>query len=431
MTGSYPQAMIIRRVTYLILITFCSFLNYSCADLDVEYKTDPDLECALSDPDQVMALAGTSFRTLHNMIQGYESLAWTMGAMADQLTSPWCRTRDLSWEPRINSFSNQINHCNYFQLYGQWDESYKVISYANSILCWLEEQKDKGIVNEETDLLESFSLFVRGVSYGYLGLIFDQAVEVRYGSDYTQYLIKPWDEIVDLSLEMMDRVIQISDSHSFQIPPEWMGGQAMSNVELSQLANGYAARILAYSSRTRDQNSQVDWNRVLKYAENGHTWDFAPLLGDTYDWDDMYTVYATAEGWTRVDMRIINLMDHDYPSRWPQDNVSWNTPDGMDPGEADPVDARLITDFEYRATNVFAPDRGYYHFSHYRYSRYDYLYEKVWYGEGQKPSFMAWEAKLLEAEALLRSGNEGAALAILNDPGGPRKRRGRTARCAK
>ena len=31
----------------------------------------------------------------------------------------------------------------------------------------------------------------------------------------------------------------------------------MTNVELSQLANGYAARILAYSSRNKDQNDDI------------------------------------------------------------------------------------------------------------------------------------------------------------------------------
>ena len=37
---------------------------------------------------------------------------------------------------------------------------------------------------------------------------------------------------------------------------------------------------------------------------------------------------------------------------------------------------------------------------------------------------MAWECRLLEAEAQFRLGNTGAALAILNDPAGARKVRG-------
>lgn len=418
------RKMLLRHVTYGLFIALFSLVFSGCADLDLEYEMEPDMERALSDQEQVMALAGASFRTLHNMIQGYESLAWVMGAMADHLTSPYCRTRGLSWEPRINSFLNQIGYCNYFQLCGQWEESYLAISYANSILRSLDMGIEKGTANEETNLLEAFSLFVLGVSYGYLGLVFDQAVLVKYDSDYTQYNIIPWNEIVDVSLEMMDRAIEISENHTFDVPPDWVGGQEMTNMELSQLANGYAARILVYSSRTAAQNTSVDWNRVLAYARKGITRDFAPVLGQTYDWYDLYSLYARMQGWTRVDMRIINLMDHDYPSRWPRDNVSWNTPDGMDPGEADPVDARLTTDFEYMPTNIFPPDRGYYHYSHYRCSRYDYLFDNVWYGEGSKPSFMSWEVKLLEAEALLRSGNEGSALSILNDPAGPRKSRG-------
>jgi len=286
------------------------------------------------------------------------------------------------------------------------------------------EKKEKGFNNEHFALMEAFCLFASGVSHGYLGLVFDQAVVVKYDIDLSDHPLQPWNEVIDESLAMLDRAIEISDSHSFHLPPAWVGGQSMSNVELSRLINGYAARILAYSSRKGSQNNAVDWNRVLSYAQSGHTWDFAPVLGDAYDWYDDYFMYATYQGWGRVDMRVVNLMDHDYPSRWPKYYETWNTPDGQDPGEADPDDARLLTDFEYLATNNFRPDRGYYHFSHYRFSRNDHLRENAWYGIGPKPTFMAWEVKLLEAEALLRSGNEAAALAILNDPAGPRKSRG-------
>ncbi|MBS0010971.1 MAG: hypothetical protein KFF49_06155, partial [Bacteroidales bacterium] len=168
-------------------------------------------------------------------------------------------------------------------------------------------------------------------------------------------------------------------------------------------------------------NEALDWTKILSYAQNGIDFDFAPELGSNYWWLDMYWVYARYPGWGRVDHRIINLMDWDYPSRWPNDNV-W--PDGDPEAASDARDKRVGTDFGYLASNAFPPDRGYYQFSHYRYSRYDYVSATVWYGDKPKPSFLAWENELLKAEALFRTGNVAGAAAILNDPDGPRKVRG-------
>ena len=410
----------------VMLLTLCSFFFSGCIDLEVVNEMEPDAARAFSDPDAMMELAGYSFLTYHNVIQGYMSLALPIAVMADHHTCSWGTTRDYSYEPRElgGSYNNSLNYAYRFQLIGQWEESYLAISGANSILQWLDENVNNGIGEEQRVLLESFSLFVSAVSHGYLGLIFDQAVVVRHDSYLDNPELQPWNKIVNESLKMIDRAVEIADANHFEIPSEWVAGQTMTNIELSQLANAYAARILASSSRTKAANDTINWNRVLAYAQKGHDWDFAPQIGDAYGFDDMYWNYGCYPGWARVDMRIINLIDHGYPSRWPSDNLSWSTPDGQDPEEADPYDARLITDFEYLATNVFPPDRGYYHYSHYRYSRYDFLRADAWYGNGPKPSFLAWEVKLLEAEALLRTGNSSRALSILNDPAGPRKVRG-------
>ncbi len=411
-----------RSIGFVILIGMA--FTISCAKLDVVNENEPDSIRAFSGVEDYMELAGEAFRIYHNVIQGYESLALPMAVMADNHTSSWGITMEYSMEPRIGDYNNSSNQAYSFQIKGQWEESYRAISDVNLVLKLINTCDDSELTNEEQILLESFSLFVSGVSHGYLGLVFDQAILLKYDNDIGSLQLKPWEEIIDESLDMLDRAIEISTSVNFTIPPEWVGGMQLTNVEFTQLIKGYAARILAYSSRTKVQNEVLDWTRILNYATGGLDYDFEPVIGGEYDWYDTYWLYGTLRGWARVDMRVINLMDHDYPSRWPRDNISWNTPNGMDPGEADPDDARLLSDFEYLASNSFRPDRGYYHFSHYRYKRYDYLTDLVWYGIGPKPSFLAWEVRLLEAEALFRTGDSEGALAILNDPTGPRKVRG-------
>lgn len=123
-------------------------------------------------------------------------------------------------------------------------------------------------------------------------------------------------------------------------------------------------------------------------------------------------------------MRIANLMNHDFPSRWPADNLTWNTPDGLYPGFPEPGDNRLTTDFLYFTGSNFVWNDAYL-YSEGKHTRYIDVYtiDKPG-GIGPKPSFLVWEVKLLEAEALLRTGDTEGALAILNDPSGPRKVRG-------
>lgn len=411
-----------------LLIAFLFvFWTCGCTELEVFNENAPDASRVYKDQGMMMSLAGDAFRIWHNCMQEYSSLAGPMAVMADHHTCGWGKWYEFSLEPRelVGEFDNSLDFPYYYMISGQWEGSYRAISNANIILRELNnEDSELNFSPGQRALLESLSWFVSGISHGYLGLVFDQALLVRYYDSPEDFRLEQWDKIIDESLKMLDRSIEIASDNYFELPPEWFGGQLMTNIELSQLANAYSARILAYSSRTSSHNATTDWNRVLDYARKGIDRDFAPELGDNYGFRDYYWLYGIYPGWGRVDMRVVNLMDHDYPSHWPLDNSSWNTPDGMDPGPADPDDARLLTDFEYLQNNAFPPSRGYYHFSHYRFKRYDYVIEEVWYGSMTKPSFLAWEVKLLEAEALYRTGNIAGAVAILNDPSGPRKVRG-------
>ena len=410
----------------IALIIGFLFTVVSCSDLEVINEMEPDSSRAFDEVSDYMKVAEGTFKILNNTLHEYSSLASPMAIMADYHTSSWGNARDYGYEPRflISEYYNSPEYAYSYQINDQWNGSYQVINLANLVLKWIYDYQPAELEESQRALMESFCLFTSGLAHGYLGLVFDQAVIVEYNSGQGINLPVEWDSVVEKSLELLDKAIEVAESESFTVPGEWLAGNDMSNIELSQLINSYAARILLSSSRTQIQNAAIDWQRVLQYAQNGMVDDFAPELGDTYDWIDLYWVYGTYYGWSRVDMRIVNLMDHDYPSHWPRDNTSWNTPTGQDPGPAIPEDARLLTDFQYLESNNYPPSRGYYNFSHYRHSRYDYLRNEVWYGKGRKPYFLAWELRLIEAEALLRTGNVSGAVAILNDPAGPRKVRG-------
>lgn len=411
------------RITKYISIIFILFFLSNCQNLSVENLESPDWEKVFSSPAQITSYAGDAFRILHNAMQEFDSPALSMGSMADQLTLSWGTAGSywLSSEPR-KSFPNDIKWV-YYPFYAElWQETYQAINRVNDILFLLE--KGNVELDYSTEMLESWSYFISGVAHGYLGLVYDKGDIVGFNPDTDSLQLVSWSEMISTSLEFLDKSITIASESLFTIPAEWMGGESYTNTEFSQLVNSFAARILAYSSRNKTHNEKLDWERILHYANNGIQKPLAPVLGDDYDFYDLYFVYGRYPGWARIDHRIINLMDPDYPSRWPNDGVSWTTPNGQDPGMASSVDSRLESDFEYLEGNVFRPERGYYHFSHYRHKRFDYVSSEIWYGNNPKPSMLVWENELLKAEALVRTGKVGEAVSILNNPNGARKLRG-------
>lgn len=406
------------------LLLIILVISSGCFNNDIDPYNLLDDSKSPDDPVIIYNIAGSSFRNLHNVIQGERSVALATGVMADHVTCYWpdYAIRELSLEPRITSFNNQLDYEYRFITEDMWSGAYKANADANLVLQKLYGGMNFGLEGEDNRLVEAFAWFVNGVAHGYIGLIFDQGAIVKWDSDLNNISLCPWQDVVDQSLLMLERAIEIAGIDSFTVPDEWVAGQAMTNVEFLQLASSWAARLLSYSPRREEQSLAIDWNRVLYYAQNGLEADFAPTLGDTYGWFDGFHFFSTYPGWGRVDMRILNLMDHDYPSRYPADGVSWNTPDGEYPGYPQPGDNRLNTDFIFQMDSNFP--LIYYMYSQYRYIRYEDALE-VRFGESvAKPSFLAWEVRLLEAEALFRTGDSDGALAILNVPAGPRKVRG-------
>ncbi|MBN1821212.1 MAG: hypothetical protein JW833_10870, partial [Prolixibacteraceae bacterium] len=318
------------------LILALGLITYSCADLDVENLNEPDSAKALANPDDLTSLAGGAFRTWSNAAQEYDGPALAMITMADQGTCSWgnAAMKDLSSEPRVG-FINNLTYAYFPVIQVFWNDSYSAISAVNDVLRAIEENGvQMGVDGADTKMVQAWCYFVSGVAHGYLGLTYDQGNVIKWDTDLETLELTPWNTLIDASLELLDQAISIAGSSTFTTPQKWMGGDTYTNVELARLANSFAARILAYSSRNKAHNEGIDWSKVKSYASNGIKKDLAPEIGDNYDFYDMYLVYQRYSGWGRVDNRIINLMDPSYPSRWPNDGVSWTTPDGQDPGMA-------------------------------------------------------------------------------------------------
>lgn len=403
------------KIIYIVLIGLFGILIGSCTkDLDIENMNDPDKERALKNPEDVESIALSGFYNWFMSNNSSISPRMSIWVMADQGTCSWANSGmyHLSSEPR-QSFNNSVTYtyANIFETY--WEELYGNLVMMNNVL----EKIYDGMVievegNDDTEMVRAAAYFIQGLSLGYLGLVYDQAYIMKPYSDAEEVPLSPYMDLIDAAVTALDSVVVICSRPgvSFTLPEKYINGSQYSSSELINLANSFAARFLVNAPRTKAENDQIDWNRVLNHANNGIERDLAPYV-DGSTWLSWFRYYTVRPDWARIDCRIINLIDDNYPWRFP-DN-------GQNPAPAYPHDHRLTTDFAFAAQNNMKPERGYYHYSNYEYVRYPL---SITTSTGDSPDFIVAENDLLRAEALTHLGDIAGAVQILNN--GPRHTRG-------
>lgn len=395
---------------FLLLFTACEDFE---TDLDIENQNAPDDKTLLTDAVALEAIASGLmnkwFHSTHDQWPPGSALSVT----SDNFTCSWgnFNMRDLSSEPRVE-FNNTPSYGFAFMYNGYFSNMHSILANSNNLIIALNNGVDFGDNGERNKMIEAVARFGQGLSTGYLSLLFDRV----WLSDETGALndgnYVSYSEGFAKALEFLDMGISVADANSFSLPADWIPGDTYTNADLSKLMNSFAARFLVYGVRNSSQRDGTDWNNVLDYSNNGLTRDFAPLMDDVVWWDDLKWTLAY-DGMGRIDMYTVNLMDPNTIDYWP---------DGLTTiPESTSADSRLISDFAYLTSQDFIPDRGQYHFSSYRHSRYD---EYITFWDTPSPDFLRAENESFKAEAMLRMGNLSGAAAILNDPTNPRKARG-------
>lgn len=382
---------------------------YSCADLEVENLNSPDTARVIETPDDLVDVAGGAFRSIINGLHAYESPIMPFMTMADRMTSSWGNSamKDLSSEPRVG-FNNTVPYSYAYVNRNFWQTLNSSLSQVNDVM--IEIEKGSVIVDAATtEMVKTWSYFIQGVVHGYLGMSMQKGFIVDETTDLETLEWSAYSELIQASTGYFDKAIAGCQANTFILPDGWIKGNSPTNTVLGELANFMAAKVLLSGSRNATENAAVDWSKVLSYANNGLSADFN-IDFDAYDtWVHRLMGFSHNNGWMRVDMRIINLMDPNYPSRW---NVNGTPPD---PAVATSDDARLETDFVKHGTVPHRPERGYYHFSYYGYNRYPELMQQASQAiYGTLAVYPKAENDMMIAEAMLRTGNKSGAIGIIN-----------------
>ena len=388
---------------------------YSCADLDVENLNAPDTKRVIESPDDLEGVAGGALRTIINgsMNGGMANVLMTM---AGRMTCSWGNfaMRDLSSEPRV-AYNNTIPYSNSEVNVDYWQDMNSPISQVNDVMVQIEG--GAVIVDAATTaMVKAWCYFIQGVAHGHIANVMHKGFIVDETTDLEALEWKTYAEVCLAAVGYLDKAIAACNAADFLTQDGWIRGTILTSAELAKLCNFYAAKFMISNPRNATENAAVNWTAVKDYCLNGLDDDFTIEFDGYETWYGQLKAFSQLEGWMRVDMRVINMMDPSYPSRWRVDGVP------PDPATATSDDARLLTDFRKLGTVPHRPERGYYHFSYYGYWRYPDIQIETQAVTGRYPVYPKSENDLMEAEAEARAGTLANAIAILN--ASPRVTRG-------
>lgn len=397
----------------------------SCQSLEITNPNLPDRARATQQPTAAESFVSTAFRTWWPVGGHDDYPSWALSTIAWEVTSGFADfgQLELSAEPRSawnNSPVNARRNVNETP----WQGLYRTISSVNDALIAI----DGGLVIVDTirtARTKAVGKFIQGISHGYLGLYFDKAfiVDERLDLDtITVPTFRPYPEVIAEAIKQLDTAIAVAQKTNFTLPVDSWLYQAMTRDQFIALANSFAARILAYSARTRAERAAVNWQEVIRRVDLGVKTDFAPVAQVDIIWDD----------WKRLVARLRTAgrpSDFGRPAYWligPADStngfINWvNTPvnnrtafqlrtkDRRIQGTTGP--ASPGTYVGYNQNNIFDPSRGTYRFSHYYFLRYG---TGTTWQSGPQPALLVSEMDLLKAEALIRLGRAAEAVPLIN-----------------
>jgi hypothetical protein len=382
-----------------IILSFfvITLISVSCKKdlLDVPNDNSPDFKKVYSSGEDVKNVAGGLWNTIFQGLHSASGMEAMLDVAADHSTCSYGNfgMRDNSYEPRNNSWDNAPSYSNQGQTNYPYNQFYSSINTASLILKAMNDglKIDGGAGN---DMVKAFAKFTQGVAYGSLALMYDKTFIVDETKNVQPNLAAASDykTVAAAAVKYLDEAIALS-SGTFTISKNWLGTpNDYSNEDFKRLCNTMAARILSYMPRNQTELNAVDWAKVKAYADAGIASDFTILMDGTTKWYFEAGDYLTAGGWARVDMYVANMMDPaTQPNHW-DDIATFPYP----VESINPIDNRLKTDFQYLPSNDFQAARGYYHFSSYRFSRYDDQYVAA---IGPKADVMKAENDMLRAEA--------------------------------
>ena len=295
----------------------------ACKDTLVVTNPDqPDAGRALSSPGDVENMMGGYYKRMHEGLYrnlgNVEGMANVMSFQNFSSLANNCQNGRLPFSGAFND--NSIgNVCKEEQ-----QRVYFVESEVNRVATTLMDK----VLNDDLNIGQpgttarnlrflAFGEFLRGVSLGYLAILYDSAAIVTVGQASSDPgTLSDYKVVFDTSMAAFQRAIDYANTpgtggDGFPLPSTWIPSPTtFSAAEFVRLVRSYRARIRANVARTPVERAAVNWDLVIADAQNGITADHmnttSTVSGPFRTWVNQYDSYGL---WHQMPPFVIGMGD--------------------------------------------------------------------------------------------------------------------------
>jgi len=288
----------------------------ACGDaLNVPNLDVPDVARVLFDAASVEQAVGGLGPQLNNTLRASESVNTQAKILAEETFASVANFGMASRVANRSFISNELGNDNQTGNRANFDQLQRVQRLAfNSISAYrnLREAGKAGLTANDENRMRAFAYLIAGQAIGYLSFGYD-SVAVGYEGMSTT-------EIPDLSsaaaanakaIEYLDSAVTIAGRGMSTMANTWISGVTLTQADFIRLARSYRARIRAGVARTPAERAALPWATIIADATNGITADHVIAINGTTGWSagfDASQIYVTG-GWHSIPMSYVGMAD--------------------------------------------------------------------------------------------------------------------------
>ena len=429
-----------RKLSFL-LIPIVTTLSGCSKDLLIVNPNNPDVSRVLARPADVETSIGSSYGRMQQAAFGFN------GSMVPALmTMSFENASDLnnfamgprSSLPRV-AIANSRGNLYQDENFTVFNQSARAARTAADGLNSLDQAGFTLGSASANDRARAFAWLVLGAANGNVALAYDSLTPVTPANKGAPPTLVGYAAAMTTALEQLDSAIAVATrSAGFTLPDTWVNGNALTNVQVAQLAHGWKARLRAEVARTVAERAAVNWDAVIADAgaalpttlnitmsnAAGSTWTVADGQHYTYDtWSQMSPMIIGMadsargcapggdcyDGWLATSLNsryafLIKTADKRFPSGETRDDQRTSSGAGNFPS---PPRANLY----FRNRRPTDPAGA-----AFNQSQYDFYRFQEWSNtrNGPYPVMTRAEMDLLMAEGYIRKNDFGNAMAKIN-----------------
>lgn len=294
-----------RLIAYAALVA--TFGLGACTDksLEVTNPNSGETKRVLGTPDDAEKLLGSYYKRWHQGLFGGNDPAppGTLEGMANVMS--------------LQNYSNLANNCQN----QRWPFTGATNANSPGNTCSGEQATEYFILNEVTRVAsnfltnvadgtlklgsaarenrdKSYAEFLRGISLGYLAMLYDSSAVVAAGQagDDIGTLVD-YKAVADSAYAALQRAVdlataQASGGDGFPIPNDWTATpSSLTAAEFVKLIRSYRALFRAEVARNPTERAAADWDKIIDDAKNGITADHLKVTS---------TTAGPGGGWLRI-----------------------------------------------------------------------------------------------------------------------------------